>query len=193
MVYAAVGDSTGAGFGARSGGYVERLFAKIDRERPGSRLLNLSAAGAGTEQVLRRQVGRALAARPTLVTISVGTNDLLRGVPEEQFAENYEGVVARLGEAGAVVVATTLPDLSSLPETSACAQCGLPARLAGFNRRIETIARRHRILLVDIYALSREALPAHPEFVADDGMHPSDAGHEFWAEALWLAVGKVID
>ena len=193
VVYAAVGDSTGAGFGAGSGGYVERLFAKISRERPSSRLLNLSASGAGTEQVLRRQVGRAVEARPTLVTIGVGTNDLLRGVSEEQFAENYDEVVSRLAETDAVIVVTTLPDLSSTPAAASLGRGDLPARLDGFNRRIKMIAQRHRLLLVDVYALSREALAAHPEYLAADGIHPSDAGYEYWAEKLWPTVSRAIN
>lgn len=46
LVYAAVGDSTGIGLGARDGGgYVDRLYARIEQERPGSTLINLSAAG----------------------------------------------------------------------------------------------------------------------------------------------------
>lgn len=39
-VYVAVGDSTGLGLGARDGGgYVDRLFARIEQKRPGSTLL----------------------------------------------------------------------------------------------------------------------------------------------------------
>ncbi len=42
VVYAALGDSTGAGVGASDGrGYVARLFVRIEHERPRSRLINL--------------------------------------------------------------------------------------------------------------------------------------------------------
>lgn len=194
VVYAAVGDSTGAGFGTGGrGSYVERLFARIEQGRPGSRLVNLSTPLADTGQALRRQVGKALEAGPTLVTVGVGLNDLLQGVPEEQFAENYEEIISRLKGGGAVVIATTLPDVSTAPALSAQPAPDLPARLAGFNRLIESAAGRHGATVVDLYGMTREALRAHPEYFASDGLHPSEAGSEYWAEALWPAVSEAVD
>ena len=52
VVYTALGDSTGVGTGAREGGgYVLRLFKRIERERPLSRLTNLCVSGATTDDV----------------------------------------------------------------------------------------------------------------------------------------------
>ena len=51
--YVALGDSTGVGVGARNGGYVARLFQRIERVRPASRLTNLCVSGATTADVLR--------------------------------------------------------------------------------------------------------------------------------------------
>lgn len=194
VVYAAVGDSTGAGLGsAGRGGYVERLFYRINEKRPGSRLVNVCSPLADTEQVLRRQVERAAAAGPTLVTVGVGLNDLLRGVPEEQFAGNYEQIISRLRATGAEVVATTLPDLTAAPALSGSAPADLPARLAAFNRRIEAAAVRQRATVVDLYAATRGALADRPEYFSPDGLHPSEAGYNYWAEALWPAVSRALD
>lgn len=193
IVYAALGDSTGAGYGAgRSGGYVERLYARIKEKRPDSRLLNLSTSGASTEQALRRQVDKLVAADPSLVTISIGSIDLLQGVSEEQFAKNYEEIVSRVSETDAVIIATTLPDLSTAPALSKLDPKDLSSRLAGYNQQIEKIAGQHQLQLVDLYGMSREALQKHPEFFSSDGMHPSDAGYEYWAELLWPTVNEVL-
>src|SRR5678815_5238823 len=43
IVYVALGDSTGYGVGAREGGYVKRLFDRINERRSGSTLQNLCA------------------------------------------------------------------------------------------------------------------------------------------------------
>src|ERR671916_2521082 len=51
IVYVALGDSTGAGVGAREGGYVLRLFNRLVERRPGSRLNNLCVSGATTVDV----------------------------------------------------------------------------------------------------------------------------------------------
>ena len=192
VIYAAIGDSTGTGLGTREGGYVERLFARIKLERPASRLINLSLAGANTRQILKRQVEKIIQSNPTLVTIGIGMNDLLQGVPEDEFAKNYEEIVSRLLKTDAVIIVTTLPDLSVAPAFSNRDLNELSARLMRYNQRIEMIAGRYQFLLIDVYAMSRQSLQSHPEFFAADGMHPSDAGHEYWAEMLWPAVSKAI-
>jgi lysophospholipase L1-like esterase len=80
IVYAALGDSTGIGLGTRDGGgYVHNLFARIERKRPRSTLINLSAAGATTDDVIDKQIIQLSGTRATLVTVCVGVNDLLRG------------------------------------------------------------------------------------------------------------------
>src|SRR5215208_4550240 len=114
VVYVALGDSTGAGVGARKGGgYVARLFERIERVRPGSRLVNLCVSGATTGDVLRSQVGRVGDARPSLVTVGIGINDLTRMTAPEQFARNFEEIVTRLrAQTDAPAVVTNLPDVS---------------------------------------------------------------------------------
>jgi len=86
-----------------------------------------------------------------------------------------------------------LPDISSAPSLLNSDPKGLSSRLTRYNQRIKAIAEHHRIILVDVYEMSREALQAHPEFFAADGFHPSDAGYEYWSDLLWHTVGKVID
>jgi len=193
VVYAAIGDSTGAGVGARHGGYVERLFVKIKQERPASRLVNQSLAGADTAQVLQKQIEKISSDNPTLVTVGIGLNDLLRGTSEDDFAKNYEDIVARLLKTQAFIILITLPDLSAAPAFSQRDAGELSARLLRYNQRIEIIAARYNVSLVDLYKLSRESLQKHPEFFSADGMHPSDAGYEYWAELLWPAVSKALN
>jgi acyl-CoA thioesterase I len=76
IVYVALGDSTGAGVGAKEGGYVARLFKKVSERRPGSRLFNLCVSGATTADLLRGQLDRGVAINPDLVTIGIGINDI---------------------------------------------------------------------------------------------------------------------
>src|SRR5829696_142453 len=76
IVYVALGDSTGAGVGAREGGYVKRLFDRIVERRPESKLSNLCVSGATTADVVRGQLERAVAMNPDLVTVGIGINDI---------------------------------------------------------------------------------------------------------------------
>lgn len=189
LVYAAVGDSTGVGLGARDGGgYVERLFARIEQRRPGSTLINLSAAGATAADAADRQVARLDGRRPALVTVCVGLNDLLRGREAEQFAEDYETLVAGLKRPGRAVVVANLPDVASAPAMEGAAAESLRSRLRQFNKVIEDVAARHGARLVDLHKLGGEAGASRPEFFSSDGLHPSDLGYARWAEAMWAAV-----
>ena len=194
VVYVALGDSTGVGVGARKGGgYPQRLLERIERVRPGSRLVNLCASGATTGDLLRTQVGRVGEARPTLVTVGIGINDVSRQITPEQFARNYEEIVTRLrAQTAAPVVISNLPDVSHAPAVPAFFREEARRRIELFNARIAEIAARHGLAVVDTYSKSAAVIPTHPEFFSSDGFHPSDEGYEFWAFEMWPTVKVAI-
>ncbi len=193
LVYVAVGDSTGIGLGARNGGgYVDRLFARVKQKRPGSTLLNLSAAGATTADALDKQLPRMDGTRETLFTVCIGLNDLLRGREAEQFAGDYEALITRLGQTGGRIVVANLPDVASAPGMKGKADEAFRSRLVQFNKAIEQIAGRHKVTLVDLYESSGNTFRAHPEFFSSDGLHPSDMGYAYWADTMWPAVEQAI-
>jgi acyl-CoA thioesterase-1 len=194
VVYVALGDSTGVGVGARQGGgYVARLFERIERVRPGSRLVNLCVSGATTGDVLRAQVGRVGDARPTLVTVGIGINDLTRQYAPELFGRNFEEIVTRIRQqTGAAVVVSNLPDISHAPAVPAFLREEARRRILLFNERTAGAAARHRLHLADSFEKSAAVIPKHPEFFSPDGFHPSDEGYEFWAFEMWPVVKRAL-
>lgn len=194
IVYVALGDSTGVGVGARKGGgYVARLFERIERVRPGSRLVNLCVSGATTGDVLRAQVGRVGDARPTLVTVGIGINDLTRMTAPEQFARNFEEIVTRVREqTDAAVVVSNLPDIAHAPRVPDFLREDARRGIMLFNERIAAAAARHGLYLADSFEKSAAVIPTHPEFFSADGFHPSDEGYEFWAFEMWPVVKRVL-
>jgi len=194
VVYVALGDSTGVGVGARKGGgYVARLFERIEREREGSRVTNLCVSGAETRDVIRSQLPRVRALRPTLVTVGIGINDLTHAVEVERFRRNYEELAAGLRAAtDAPVILTNVPDISTAPRVPAFMREEVRRRIALFNEAIAEVAAAHSFKLVDAYGMSREIIPRHPEFFSADGFHPSEEGYEYWAKMMWPAVKEVI-
>jgi len=193
VVYVAFGDSTGIGIGARGGGYVARVFERIERVRSGSSVRNFCVSGAETADVLRGQLTRLDGVRPTLVTLGIGINDISHGVAPDAFARNYEEIVTRLrSRTNAPIVATNIPDISHAPRVPVFLHEQVRGRIQLFNTHIAEIARRHDLLLVDAYNMSREVIPNHPEFFSGDGFHPSDEGYEYWAKMMWPAVKQAI-
>lgn len=194
VLYAALGDSTGVGVGAtRGGGYVARLFERIERARPGSRLLNLCVSGATTEDVLRHQVGRlGERGKPTLVTVGIGVNDVSR-VMLEEYERNLDQIARRVRAAtDAPVVVANIPDIACAPAVPDFMREEAGRRISAFNGALARVAESHAFLVVDVYTRSRELLPARPDFFCSDRFHPSDAGYQFWADEMWPTVERAI-
>ena len=191
--YVALGDSTGAGVGARDGGYVARLFKRIVAYRPGSALTNLCVSGATTSDVLRSQLDRGVRADPHLVTLGIGINDIGHGLTLEQFSKNYEEILRRLrSDTKAAIVVTNIPDISSAPRIPQALRTQYHQQIVNFNQKLEEIAARHEVSVCDIYTVTHEQLSSHPEFFSEDGFHPSDEGYEFWAERMWPVIALTI-
>jgi acyl-CoA thioesterase I len=195
VIYVAVGDSTGVGIGAgRDGGYPARLLKRIKQERTSAKLVNFCVSGATSEDLLRTQLEPAIAARPTLITVAIGINDMGHYVAVEKFARNFEEIVRRLKtETSASIVVSNLPDISFAPVAPASMREQIRAQINLFNKHITEICKRYDVSLVDAYTETHAVIPSHPEFFSDDGFHPSDAGYEYWAKYMWPAVKAAID
>jgi len=193
IVYVALGDSTGAGVGAREGGYVQRLFNRLVQRRPESRLSNLCVSGATTADLLRGQLQQGVAMNPDLVTVGIGVNDIGHGLTLDQFSKNYEEILSTLREkTQARIVVTNLPDISSAPRIPGSMRSEYQQQIIRFSQRLEEIAARHGVTVFDIYTITHEELASHPEYFSADGFHPSDKGYELWATQMWPTVAQVI-
>ena len=192
--YVALGDSTGVGVGARTGGgYPDRLLRRLSARHPGLRLLNLCESGATSSDVVQDQVPRALQTRPRLITIGVGINDVGMQQPDEAFAINLEEIVNPLRKLGAPIVVVNLPDLSLAPAVAKLVpQSFYERRLQVFNEHIESTVARHHLSLVDLWKLSRRAFAGRQGLFAADGFHPSAEGYEAWAELMLPVLENVL-
>jgi acyl-CoA thioesterase-1 len=193
VYYVALGDSTGAGVGAREGGYVARLFRRILTHQPESKLTNYCVSGATTSDVLREQLDPGISAKPNLVTLGIGINDIGHGVSIEEFSRNYEQILTKLeSNTQATIVVTNIPDISSAPRIPPAVSAEYHQFIVEFNRTLQDIASKHQVVVVDVYTITHEQLPLHPEYFSADGFHPSDKGYELWAEQMWPMVAQSI-
>jgi lysophospholipase L1-like esterase len=190
LTLSALGDSTAVGVGAAiGGGYVDRLYARLVGAGRGQRLINLGVSGATSADVLRDQVPRVSTAQPGLVSIGVGINDVMYGVPPALFARRFEQIIKGVRVRTAVpIVVSNVPDVSQAPAVPAAVRGGLFQRLKAYNALIADLARRHRLLVFDAFTMSQQVISRHPEFFSRDGYHPSDKGYEYWAEQLWRVI-----
>jgi len=192
VMYVALGDSTVEGVGATRSelNYVARLYARLREVYPNARGENLGVGGATSVDVLARQLDRAVALAPDLVTLSVGPNDITERVPLADYSRSIDAIFGRLAsQTRAVLVVNLLPDLAVTPRFRGHeAEAVVGRRSIEFNAALTRLAKRHGVVIVDLYEPSRREVPARPELMAGDGYHPSDVGYARWAELMWDAV-----
>jgi lysophospholipase L1-like esterase len=192
FTYVALGDSTGVGVGASSGGgYVERLYQRLLPLRPGARLVNLCESGAGAADVRAGQVPRARQAEPSLITLGIGTHDVIWQVPDEAFAVNLEEIAVALASLRAPVVLMNIPDLALAPVAARYDRTLYERRIEVFNEHVEATAARHHFTLADLFGATKR-LRGKDGLFSPDGFHPSDDGYEEWAAHLWPALRGAI-
>ncbi len=112
FVIVVIGDSSVQGVGATSAmkGFVGQLSKRISRQlnRP-VRIINYSVSGAVAAEVLSDQLSNTDSfKRADLVVMSIGANDIGRGVEKDDFLRDYSAILDRL-PASKTVVASIPP------------------------------------------------------------------------------------
>ena len=155
---------------------------------------NLGVNGFTSGDVVAVELPQLPGLRPELVTLLIGVNDVVQGVPEATYRRNVatilDALVADVG-AGRVLVVTT-PDYTVTP---AGADYGDPATQSAAIRHNNAInselAAARGVAVVDIYDLSLRA-GADRSLVASDGLHPSGAQYALWVERIAPAVKRLV-
>lgn len=186
--YVALGDSYTIGTSvAIAERWPDQLVAAL---RPGPPTLelvgNLAVNGFTTADVIAVELPAVDQLEPDFVTLLIGVNDVVQGVPEATYRRNVglilDQLVARVG-AGRVLVVTT-PDYTVTP---AGGDYGDPAAQAAGIRAANAVltsqAEARDIALVDVYDLSLLA-GTDRSLVARDGLHPSGSQYALWVERL---------
>ncbi|MGC4937500.1 SGNH/GDSL hydrolase family protein [Kribbella sp. DT2] len=162
-------------------GYVKFLYDAL----PGPRIVNAGISGHRAVDLVARWETDVLAHEPDLVSILVGINDTWRRYDEddptsaESFEASYRKLLDPLRSVRLVLVE---PFLVPVDDEQHGWREDLDPKL-GVVRRLAT---EYGALLVpadvEFNALAAEV---GPETLADDGVHPTAAGHRLLAE-LWL-------
>lgn len=186
-VYLALGDS----FTIATGVGAQRAFPAVLVRRWRERgidveLTNPSANGYTTDALIERELPLAGRVRPTLVTLLIGANDIVRGSSADRYRSQLSHILRALRAAGVPesgLVALPQPDWSLSPAASAF---GVPAALRRAIERFNGVAKEEVELAggtyVDLFPLMRRQ--AEAGMVAPDSLHPSAEAHAEWAAAL---------
>lgn len=194
--YVALGDSytigTSVGIEER---WPDQLVAAFGPTAPTLDLItNLGVNGYTSRDVIDVELPQLDAIRPEFVTLLVGVNDVVQGVPEDTYRRNVGSILhdlmARVGPERVLIVTT--PDYTVTP---AGADYGNPTQQAAGirtnNEIISSLAGARGITVIDIYDISVRAATDR-SLVAPDGLHPSGAQYTLWVERIGPAVATLL-
>ncbi|MDE2302077.1 MAG: arylesterase [Sphingomonadales bacterium] len=178
----ALGDSLFAGYGLRPDqAYPERLEAAL---RAGGLAVGIANAGVSgdtsADGLARLDFTLANQPRtPDLVLISLGGNDMLRGLPPEQTRANLAAILARLRQ---LHIPVLLMGMLAAPNMG-------KAYASRFDAIYPALARRYHAALVPFFLA---AVIDRPALRQADHIHPTAAGVDAIVAATRGAVTKAL-
>jgi acyl-CoA thioesterase-1 len=190
--YVALGDSYTIGTSVAA---QERWPNQLVARAPQLELVaNLGVNGYTSADVIEEELPRLAPLRPELVTLLIGVNDVVQGVPESTYRRNVAQILDELvRQVGAErVLVVTTPDYTVTP---AGADYGNPAAQSQGVQRNNAInvelATARGIAAVDIYDLSLLAATDR-SYVAGDGLHPSGRQYGLWVDRILPIVSRML-
>lgn len=181
---AVLGDSscTGPGLDDPDDIWVRRIGTHFGR-RFHTVIDSVAVGGSQASDVLRDQVPMVLPTSPDMALVSVGSNDMLYGIPLKSFERNLELIVTKLLARTPAVLLSGVGDLGTIPR--------LPFALTRImrwrSRRAEAVhaavASRHGgAIKIPTRQLCGDAFD-DPSIYCADLLHVTGNGHRLWAEA----------
>jgi lysophospholipase L1-like esterase len=156
---------------------------------------NLGVNGYSSGDLIQAELPQLAALDPGFVTVQIGVNDVVRGIPASTYSANVAAILDELLEhlEPSRILAVATPDYTVTPQG---ASFGSPdqqrAEIAAFNEILRKAAVDRGIVFVpDIYELSRAA-EMDASLVAADGLHPSGAQYALWVEAIRPTVERLL-
>lgn len=187
--YVAIGASDSVGIGASDP--ARRSWpALVARALPqGSTYTNTAVSGSLASDAITEQLPRAIAARPTLITVWLAVNDVIAQIPPDQYERELQRVIEPLllGTQARIFVGV-VPDLRAVPLFEGTDPIALAQLVAAYNNAIVRVVSRSadRVFVVDLYTGSAELVTSAT--VTPDGLHPTDNGYELIAERFMRAL-----
>lgn len=178
----AFGDSLFTGYRLNPGeGYPERLESALRSRGINARIANAGVSGDTTAGGLQRLAFTLdnQPSPPDLVVISLGGNDMLRGVPPGTTRQNLDAILAELGRRK---IPALLLGMLAAPNLGA-------DYAREFNTIYPALANKHGAALVPFFL---QAVIDKPELRQADRIHPTRQGIEELVAATAIDVAKAL-
>ena len=178
----AFGDSLTAGYGLPPAqGFPVQLQTALRQAGVSATVRNGGVSGDTAAQGRARLLWglRGLGARPDLVIVELGANDMLRGLPVEQVRTNLDAILSALDRRGIPVL---LAGMRAAPNLGA-------RYVQAFDAVYPELARRHRAVL---YPFFLAGVAGNRALIQGDGLHPNARGVAIIVRGMLPAVRRAL-
>jgi acyl-CoA thioesterase-1 len=178
----AYGDSLAAGYGLPPAlGFTAQLQAALRRAGVAATVRNGGVAGdtAAQGRARLRWGLRGLGAKPDLVIVELGANDMLRGLPVAQARANIDRILIELARRRIPVLLVGMRAAPNLGRDY----------VREFEAMYPALARKHR---VPLYPFFLEGVAANPALIQRDGLHPNARGVAVVVRGILPAVRRAL-
>ncbi len=188
---AALGDSTLTAPGVSSADeiWIRQVARRLSETtlRP-VELRSFGVGGSDSADVRHEQLPLALEFEPHLAVVSVGANDLIRGLPIRRLHDHLDHIVGALTASGAQVVMSGVGDLGTIPRLAPPVR-QMATRLGRRGDRVHArVAEKHGAVKAEQWVWASGEFRRRSDVWSPDRFHPNAAGHVIWATACWEAL-----
>lgn len=169
---------------------------KLENYFPGKPYVNRGIGGQTTPQMLVRFHQDVIDLRPRVVVILAGTNDIAGNtgpMGNEDIEANYASF-AELGRANGIrVVYSSVLPVHNYTEASKDFFAQRPqARILQLNAWLKDACAKNDIVYLDYFSAMVDDKGMLKKELADDGLHPNDAGYKIMAPLAEAAIQKAM-
>jgi len=167
---------------------------KLEQYFPGKPYVNRGIGGQTTPQMLVRFRQDAIALQPKAVVILAGTNDIAgnTGPIRNEDIEADLATMAELAKAHgiAAVFASILPVHNYTPKAADFFAQRPGARILELNRWLKEYCSKNGMVYLDYFSAVVDDKGLLRKELAEDGLHPNDAGYKIMAPLAEAAIAE---
>lgn len=189
-VYAALGDSLTAGVGVSTYelSYPYSLARKLAQSQA-YELKVFARPGITSSGLISEYLDAAIASKPDMVTILIGTNDIHNWVRADEFETRYRHILETLAtETDAEIYAISIPHIGSRFLYLPPLKWYFGYKSEEFNAIIARVSEEYGATYVDIATPTKTLLKADGELYAADSFHPSALGYKEFSDEIYARI-----
>jgi acyl-CoA thioesterase-1 len=169
---------------------------KLENYFPGKRYVNRGIGGQTTPQMLVRFRQDVIDLHPKVVVILAGTNDIAGNtgpMRNEDIEANYASFAELARASGIRVVYSSILPVHNYTDRSKDFFAQRPtSRVLDLNKWLKDYCEKNSIVYLDYFSAMVDEKGLLKNDLADDGLHPNDAGFKIMAPLAEAAIQKAI-